>query len=68
MGNVTKWPPMQSKEFLGYIGGRGPEIVDLGPLPGPTRPRGGPGKGPGRAPARFAPILSPVDQFYKAIP
>ncbi len=49
--------------FGGRGRGLGPEIVDFGPLPGPTRPRGRPGKGPGRGPARFAPIFSPVDQF-----
>ncbi len=30
--------------------GVGPEIVDLGPLPGPTRPRGGLGKAPAGPP------------------
>ncbi len=36
--------------FLSFSGGRGmcvgPEIVNLGPLPGPTRPRCGLGKAP----------------------
>ncbi len=41
----------------------GPEIVDVGPLPGQPGPGGGLGKGTGRGPARFAPIFSPVDQF-----
>ncbi len=44
-------------------GGLGPEIFDFGPLPGPTRPRGGLGKSPGRGPARCALIFSPVDKF-----
>ena len=43
-------------------GGVGPDMVDFGPLPSPTRPRGGLGKGPGRGLARFAQIFSPVDQ------
>ena len=43
-----------------FLGGVGPEIVDFGPLPGPTRPRGGLGTAPL---ARFAPIFSPADQF-----
>jgi hypothetical protein len=30
--------------------GVGPELVDFGPLPGPTRPRGGLGRAPAGAP------------------
>ncbi len=45
----------------------GPEIVDFGPLPGPTRPRGGLGKAPAGAPLDlhrfFARLMN-----YKAIP
>ncbi len=68
IGNTSKplITPMQSKEllsFLFFLCWGGPDIVDIGPLPGPTRPRVGLGKGPGRGPARFAPISGPVDQF-----
>ncbi len=43
---------MQSKELLVFVGGGeglGPEIVDFGPLPGSTRPRGALGKAPAEA-------------------
>jgi hypothetical protein len=43
---------MQPKGFLFFSGrvGVGPETVDFGLLPGPTRPRGGLGKAPAGAP------------------
>ncbi len=41
----------------------GPEIVDFGPLPGPTRRRERLGNAPGRSPAPFALMFSRVDQF-----
>ncbi len=39
-------PPMQSEGVFVFSGGEGvgPGIVDFGPLPGPTRPRGSLGK------------------------
>jgi hypothetical protein len=47
--------------FVFCFGGVGPEIVDVGPLPGPTRPPvGGLGKAPAGAPSictDFQPVL-----------
>ena len=55
--------------FSFFFSGRGvgPDIVDLGPLPGPTRPRGGLKKAPAGAPLdlhRFSVRWT----NYKAIP
>ncbi len=42
---------MQSNElFVFLFGGVGQEIIDLEPIPGPARPRGGLGKAPAGAP------------------
>ncbi len=55
-GGREAWPPMQPNGFLGFFGeggGIGPEIVDFGPLPGPTRSQGGLGNAPAGAPLKL---------------